>query len=247
MPISRIAFTTLACAAVVALLAFAARAAQAPKEVPVVTITGHVTPGRLPIAPGTPLFLHLGFGFSSNPPGGDFVLQRTELLFGTESVMNGTLFPSCSARRLRAANGFLGVCPKASKVGSGSATGRAVALGISSTGRLTLFNGPGGRSLTMNLSVVRPAQINATWSAPIVNMNGGRSVKVTVPVPAQLQSILGGDIDVTHIDVTTGATRVVHGRRHGYFEARHCHGGTLHGRFLFKGGITTTAAVNGAC
>jgi hypothetical protein len=247
MPISRIAYTVVACTAAVVLLAFTARAADAPAPVPVVTLTGSETPGHLPIAPGTPLTVHLHVRFSSNPPGGDFVLQGVDFNFHSDAHLNGALFPSCSASRLRYHNGDLHVCPKGSQIGGGSAAGRAVELGISASGKLTMFNGPGGKSITLNFSLVQPAQINATWSDPIVSQPDKHTILIKERDPVELQSVLGGDIDVTRIDLNVGATRIVHGKRRAYIEAGHCHGGSLHTKYYFKGGVTTTSTTRAPC
>lgn len=248
MPFSRIALTTIACGVAVAVLALAARAAEAPAPVPVVHLTGGVTPSRPPIPPGTPLSLQLHVRFSSNPLGANFVLQGVDLRFSTKARFNGALFPSCSAQRLRAAHGNLHVCPKGSRVGGGTAAGRAVTFGISGSGKLAIFNGPGGKSLTFNFSLIHPVQLNVTWSDPIVRLDGGRTILIRERDPMELQSILDSDIVVTRIDIHTGATRVVHGRRRGYIEAGNCgHGGTLHNTYYFKGGATTTTELHGAC
>jgi hypothetical protein len=246
MPISRIAYTVVACAAAVVLLAFAARA-DAPAPVPVVTMTGSETPGHLPIAPGTPLGVHLHIRFSSNPPGGDFVLLGDDFRFHSDARINGALFPSCSASRLRAANGNLRVCPKGSQIGGGSAAGRAVALNLTAGGKLTMFNGPGGKSVTLNFSLVQPAFINATWSDPIIVSRARHTILIRERDPVELQSVLGGDVDVTRIDLNVGATRIVNGRRRGWVEAGRCHGGSVVSTYFFKGGVTTTAGLKGPC
>jgi len=246
MPISRIAYTIVACAAAVLLLAFAARA-DAPAPVPVVKLTGSITPSHPPVAPGTPLHVGLHVRFSSDPPGGDFVLQGVDFFFHSDVRFNSALFPSCNASRLRKANGFLRVCPKGSLIGTGSAAGRAVALNIAAGGKLMMFNGPGGRSVTLNLSIVRPAQLNVTWSDPVTYVPGSHLIVIKERDPVQLQSILGGDIDVTRIDLDIGVTRVVHGKRRGYVEAGHCAGGMLHTKYYFKGGVTTTADLKRPC
>lgn len=194
--------------------------------------------------------LRLGTSFTSVPAGGNFVLQHAEYRFGRGARFNGALFPSCSAAKLRRAHGRLSACPKGSRVGHGIATGRAVAAGIRSSGRLTIFNGPRGRSLVLNFVVVTPAFINATFEAPIERLHGGRyAFKLSSAVPPELQSVLDGDIVVERLDVTTGATLRVGGRPRGYFEAASCppHGSAVHGDFHFNQGASATADLKVVC
>jgi hypothetical protein len=194
--------------------------------------------------------LRLSTRFRSVPAGGDFVLQRAEYRFGRGARFNGPLFPSCSAERLRRAHGRLSVCPKGSRVGSGTATGRAVAVGIRSSGRLTVFNGPGGRSVVLNFVVVVPALINVTFEAPIERLHGGRyTFKLSSAVPLELRRVLDGDAVVERLDVTAGATLRIGGRTRGYFEATTCppHGSAVHGDFQFNQGASATADLKVVC
>ncbi len=226
-------------------LAAVAPAADAPVPRPVVTISARVSPGTRPIPKDVPLTVKLDTAFSSTPPGGDLVLQRATYLFGDGARVNGALFPACSAAKLQQAHGRLSVCPPGSKIGTGIATGRAVAIGVTSSGKITIFNGPGGRSLVLNLLVVSPALIDATFSAPITRLRGGRyAFELSSAVPPELQRILDGDIVVERLAITTGATRVISGHRRGYFEAVSCPpdgGSAIRGEFTYKGGVTATA------
>jgi hypothetical protein len=232
-------------------VAAAAPAADAPAPRPVVTISAQVSPSQRPIPKDTPLTLRLSTTFESVPAGGDFVLQHADYMFGTGARFNGKLFPSCSAAKLRAARGRLSVCPSGSKIGTGLATGRAVAVGVTSSGRMTIFNGPGGRSIVLNFVVLNPALINATFEAPIVRLHGGRyAFKLSTSVPPELQRILDGDVVVKRIDITTGATRMIDGRRRGYYEAAFCpkHGGSaIHGEFEFNQGMSAAADQSVVC
>jgi hypothetical protein len=215
-----------------------APAADAPAPEPVVRLSASVRPHRLPIPNGTPMTLSLDIRFASVPEGGNFVLQGAEFLFGRGARVNAGLFPSCSAARLQAAHGRLSVCPKGSQIGSGWAAGTAVAVGISSRAKVTVFNGPGGRSFTMNVSVVNPALINETLPHPFTRLHGsGRyTSKVTATLPDELQHVLDGDIVVSRIFLAMGATRMVDGARRGYFEAFNCPrgGSPIHADFHFN-------------
>jgi len=249
MPKLRICVATATLAALV--IAAVASAADAPAPRPVVTISAQVSPGQRPIPRGTPLTLRLNTTFESVPAGGNFVLLHADYMFGKGARFNGRLFPSCSAARLRAAHGRLSACPPGSKIGTGVATGRAVAVGITSSGRMTIFNGPGGRSIVLNFVVINPALINATFQAPIVRVHGGRyAFKLSTSVPPELQRILDGDVVVQRIDISTGATRMIDGRRRGYYEAGSCpqHGGSaIHGDFEFNQGASAVADESVVC
>jgi hypothetical protein len=227
-----------------------AAATSSPSPRPVVTMAARVSPSRLPIPPGTPLALRLRTTFRSVPPGGNFVLQRAVYRFGRGARFNGPLFPSCSAARIRRARGRLSVCPSGSQVGSGVGIGRAVAVGIRSSGRLTIFNGPGGRSIVLNFVVVRPALINATFEAPMRRLHGRRyAFEFASSVPPELQRVLDGDVVVERLDMTTGATLMIDGRRRGYFEAVACPrgGSAVHGEFQFNQGASATADMKVVC
>jgi hypothetical protein len=240
-----------AAAALAALVvAAAAPAADAPVPRPVVTMTAHVSPSRLPIPNGTPMTLRMSTVFRSVPAGGNFVLEQADYKFGRGARLNGALFPSCSAEKLRRAHGRLSVCPRGSKIGHGVGVGRAVSVGITSSGRLTIFNGPGGRSIVLNFVVVRPALVDVTFDVPLRRLHGGRyAFELSTVVPPELRSILDGDIVVQRLDITTGATLTIHGRRRGYFEATTCPrgGSAIHGDFGFNQGASASADLKVVC
>ncbi len=187
----------------------------------------------------------------NHPAGSRFQLQRVVVKFPAGvGKPNGNLFPSCSAAKLKAAHGNLSVCPKGSKVGSGIATGTAVDIGVTSTGRLTLFNGPGGKSIVFNVNIITPALINDTFNAPIVKTHGKYGYVLTNDIPPDLQTILDGPIIVREIKVKTGLTRVVHGAKRGFIEAYKCpknHKAPIHSDFFFSGGVSSSADANISC
>lgn len=236
---------------IAAIAAVALSIAAAPAPAPVVTMTGRLAPKDGHVPRGTPLTFTLDTRFGSRPPGADLVLQRLVYLFPRDAVVNGRLFPSCSAAALARANGRLSVCPRGSKVGFGSATGTAVALGVTSHAVIALFNGPGGRSITMNVSITTPAVIDATFAAPLATLHGGPwGNRLTVDVPTSLQSVLDGDIVTSRIDVTTGATRTIHGVRRGYIEPRRCQASgrvRVHADFTFSRGASASANATVVC
>lgn len=230
-------------------LAVAAPAAEAPA--PVVDVSASVVPGRLPIPDGTPMTLTIDTRFSSEPAGATFVLQSVVYRFGRGARYNWRLFPTCSAAKLAAARGRLSACPRGSRIGSGFAAGTAVAVGVSSRAAITMFNGPGGRSVTMNVLLLNPAYINKTLSVPITRLrgNGKYEFKITSVLPDEFKTILDGDIVVSRLKVTTGATRMVDGVRRGLFEAKDCPraGSAVRGDFVFDQGRTVSDEIVLAC
>jgi hypothetical protein len=244
--------TLIATLAVASTLAAAATAVvpAAGGPVPVVKLTGTISPANGKLKAGTPLTVRIDARFSSVPPGGDFVLQSHDYLFPRGASVNGKLFPSCKVSTLKAAHGNLGACPKGSKIGTGVATGIAVAIGVKSHGNITLFNGPGGKSITLNIDIEHPAVINETWSASLQKTSGKYALKLSESIPDTLKTIIGGDVVVTSIDVTTFATRVVNGRKRGYVEAVNCPKSgkaPFHADFIFNQGARASADSTIAC
>jgi hypothetical protein len=242
----------VAAAAATLIVAAAAPAASAPGLT--TSISASVSPNHLvrglTNAHGMPVSLTYSATIS-HPAGSRFQLQRVIVKFPAGvGVPNGRLFPSCSAAKLRAAHNRLSACPKGSKVGRGIATGTAVDLGVTSSGVLTLFNGPGGKSITFNVNITTPALINDTFSAPLKKTSGRYGYVLTNPIPTDLQNILDGPIIVRSIRVTTSATRIVHGVKRGFIEAFKCpksHKAPLHTDFFFSQGATSSADTNITC
>jgi hypothetical protein len=209
----------IASAAAVASLALAAAAPAADAPMPTGTLKASVVPNQG--LPGTPLKLKIDNRF--NQPGGTvWVLTSLSYQFPKGARANGKIFKSCSVATLAAAKGQLSKCPKGSKIGKGVATGTAVDLDITSTGVLTMFNGPRGKSITMNIDIDNPAQINSTFKAPLKKTTGKYAYKLTVRVPANLQEILDGPIVVNRIQATTFATIIKDGVKRGFIEGVKC-------------------------
>jgi hypothetical protein len=213
----------------------------------------HLVPG-LTNKHGMPIKLKVHLGIT-HPAGSRYRLEKVVVKFPAGvGKPNGNLFPSCSVAKLEAAHNRLSACPKGSKIGSGKAVGTAVDIGVTSSGVLTLFNGPKGKSVTFNVNVTTPALINKTFSAPLRKISGRYGYVLTSNVPTELQNILDGPIIVRSIDVTTFATRVVNGVKRGYVEAFKCpksHKAPLHADFSFNtdtgGSATSSADTNIAC
>lgn len=244
----------MAAAAATLIAAVAAPAADSPDLS--TSVKASVSPNKL--VPGLtnrhgmPITLKVGLRIN-HPAGSRTRLERVVVKFPAGvGRPNGHLFPSCSVAKLERARNRLSACPPGSKIGRGIAIGTAVALNppVTSSGRLTLFNGPGGKSITFNVSVTTPALINKTFSAPLKKISGRYGYVLTSNIPTELQNILDGPIVVRSINVTTGLTRVVRGVRRGYIEAYKCPKSgkaPLHVDFGLEGGITERADTSIRC
>lgn len=244
-----------AAAAAATLLAAAAIAPAASAPGLTTSLSASVSPNHLVGGPyssrrGMPVTLKYKATIN-HPAGSRFKLVRVDVRFPAGvGKPNGNLFPSCSVAQIKAAHNSLKVCPRASKIGSGIATGTAVDLGVTSSGRLTLFNGPHGKSITFNVVITSPALINDTFSAPLKKISGGKyGYQLRSPVPTKLQNILDGPIIVRSIRVTTGATIVKNGVRRGFIEAYKCPKSgkaPIHSDFFFSEDGTNTPASSSA-
>ncbi len=192
---------------------------------PTATLTASISPNKAQNPPvnghGTPIALSLDTKIKQ-PGGTVYVLKSLEYDFPQGAVANGKLFPSCTVAILNKAHGRLSACPKGSKIGGGTAYGTAVDLGVSSTGAVTLFNGPGGKSIVTNISIIRPAVINESFSNKLIKTSGKYAYRVPVSVPPKLQTILDGPIVVKRIQLKTFATINVKGVKRGYIEGIKC-------------------------
>jgi len=243
----------IAAAAAAASLIVAAGATGAEAPGLTTSVKASVSPNKL--VPGLtnkhgmPITLKVGLKIN-HPADSRYRLEKVVVKFPSGvGKPNGKLFPTCSVAKLEAARNRLSACPKGSKIGSGIARGTAVDLGVTSSGKLTLFNGPGGKSITFNVSITTPALINKTFSAPLKKISGRYGYVLTNNIPTELQNILDGPIVVRSIDVTTGLTRVVNGVRRGYIEAYKCPRNgkaPMHADFAFNTdtGLTATSSAD---
>jgi hypothetical protein len=226
MPTIRTARIVGAVAAASLLLATAATA-DAPVQ-PVVKLTGTVSPSKIGKphgSVGTPVSLAVSTFFSSNPPGQDTAaVTKAVVSFPKGAVTNGRLFKSCSAAQLTRAHNVLSKCPKGSQIGAGTVLAKAVQLDVVSTGKVAMFNGPGGRSITFNIHATIPADINESFDAPIKRVHGKYGYTLTLVIPHALQEILPDVfVSVRNFKVkTTKATVVSHGVKRGFIEVLTC-------------------------
>lgn len=207
-------------AAAAALLVAAAPAAALS---PTGQIGGRVIPdhGR----PGTPLRLTVSVGIDPGPGEIPGTLNRAIVKFPPYAVTNGHLFPSCAADVINRARGSFSRCPAGSKIGGGTLRGDVPNLDLSNVpGRVTLFNGPGGRSITFHIYLTNPALISIAFDAPLKKTSGRYGYTLTTPVPEGLQTLIEPDSfgALRRFITTVGITKRIRGRTRGYIEGKTC-------------------------
>lgn len=240
--------------AAAAALMLAAAAPVANAVTPVVKFKkASISPSRIHTARsiGTPVALKIDTVFGTDTGAPPWTIQKAVVFFPAGAITNGRYFKSCSAAQIRAAGGLLSRCPKGSRIGGGTLRAEAfLAPPVQSNGRVTMFNGPHGRSITFNIQTSIPANINESFDAPLVRVHGKYGYKLTLPVPPDLQQILTGVyVGLEDFNVTTSGTVRVHGRKRGYIEALSCPRNgkaPLHGDFSFEDFTTGQTATTHA-
>jgi hypothetical protein len=232
----------VATATALALAAAAAPAAVAAS--PVVRLDGSARLSQQHGSAVSAAVFHVDTRFSTDTAGARlFTLQRAVIFFPDHAGTNGQLFASCSARQIERFRGNVKRCPSGSKIGGGTVTAQVQQLGVTATGRVTMFNSRHGKSIAINIRTLLPAYIDQTIEAPIVQLHGRYGEKLTIVVPHSLQEVLSGVfVGVKDFDVTiSGATRS-HGVQYSYLKARTCPRSTLHGEFGFLDSTTGLTA-----
>ncbi len=233
-------------AATVTVLAATTTAAHA--VAPVVKLKGSASLTQRSQASGklkTAAKFHVTTTFSTDTPGAQlFTIQKAVVFFPDHAGTNGRLFPSCNAQQIVRFHGNISRCPKHSEIGSGTVTAQALQLGVTSHGRVSLFNGHRGKTITGNFRTLVPADINESLDAPLEQLHGGRyGEKLTLDIPHSLQEILTGVfVGVQRFDVTIGGTVRVHGVDYTFLKARTCPKWAVHGIFDFKNWTTGQTA-----
>ncbi|MEA2495060.1 MAG: hypothetical protein QOJ29_2971 [Thermoleophilaceae bacterium] len=188
-----------------------------------VDIDSHATPVVRKFSPNTtPTTLTVNLKFHGPNGGSADTLQRAVLKFTYGAKLNGNLFPSCTAQTIRDHQ----KCPKGSVIGTGSALG---ILGGDTDNptkeqiKVTLYNGPKGKSIVFRIQGDAPAVIDVPFDAPLKTFSGGSyNFQLTVDVPELLQVIVGLPVSLDYFNVKVGATRVVKGKKRGYIETLIC-------------------------
>lgn len=187
---------------------------------------------------------HVTASFSTDTPGAEpFTIRKAVVYFPDHAGTNGRLFASCDAAQIRRLHGAVGRCPKGSKIGAGTVKARALQLGVAARGRVALFNGNRGRSVTINIQTLHPAAINESIDAPLTQLHGVYGEKLTLVVPHTLQEIIEGVyVGVQEFDVTLGGAVRVDGATYSFLRARTCPTRAVHGVFEFVDSATGLAS-----
>jgi hypothetical protein len=185
LPIKRPGRALAAAAATALLLATAPAAMGQPN-----TLNGKISPDKGPI--GSPINLTIGFTLGMDPGREAGTLSRVDLFFPPNARTNGAKFPSCSMETINARRSFAG-CPKGSQIGRGRIMADVPATDVFNVpAYMTIFNGRGGRSVTIHILAENPVQISQAFSAPLVRTKGRFGYHLTAVIPIELQEIADG-------------------------------------------------------
>jgi hypothetical protein len=191
-----------------------------PKSVGLLTVTTTTTP-----APGEE---------------GTFATKTAVIYFDKNMVFSGSKFKTCAASQVVKDERK---CPSGSKVGSGSATARFAGQTIALT--VKAYNGPGGNRLSLLVDNAA-FNIHNALQGTLTNATGSYGKKLTVTIPANLQSPLPGQFaTLTQFITKVGATS----KGVPYVGLKGCSGGKLKlkGVFNYTDGTSKTATTTVKC
>ena len=179
----------LAAAAATALLLTAAAAPSALAARG--SLSGSISPNKGPI--GSPIALSIGAVLDPDTPDRERgTLSQIELFFPPNARTNGARFPYCAPETINARRSFSG-CPKGSRIGSGSLRADVPAVPVSDVpGDIVIFNGKGGKSVTINIEAHNPVEIFEAFPAKLVKTKGRYGYHLTGVIPRSLQEINDG-------------------------------------------------------
>jgi hypothetical protein len=185
-----------------------------PKSVGILTVTTTTTP-----APGEE---------------GTFATKTAVIFFDKNIVFGGSKFRSCSASQVVSDDSK---CPAGSKVGGGTSVARFAGQTVALT--VKAYNGPGGNKLSL-LVDNQQFGIHAALAGTLSNATGNYGKKLTVTIPANLQSPLPGQFaTLTQFLTKVGGTS----KGTPYVGLKGCSGGKLKfkGTFNYTDGTSKTA------
>jgi hypothetical protein len=187
-----------------------------------VTIDSHVTPVIRAFTPKTTAStLTVNLDFTGENGTAADTLSKVVLKFTYGARVNGKYFPSCTADTIRNHK----ACPKGSLIGTGTGLG-TVGEPPNATEepiKLTLYNGPKGKSIVFRVQGEAPVVIDVPFDADFKTLSGGNyNYQLTVPIPDILQRVAGLPISIKFLKVKVGATTKVKGKKKGWIETMIC-------------------------
>lgn len=213
LPIKRHGRALVAATATALLLATAPAAMGQPNS-----LNGSINPDKGPI--GSPIRLTIGFRLDADPGKEAGTLTKVDLFFPPNARTNGALFPSCSPDTINARRSFAG-CPKGSKIGTGRIKADVPAADVFNVpATMTIFNGRGGKSVTIHIYAENPVLISEAFTAPLQKTSGRFGYHLTAPIPYTLQEINDGWFtQVRSLTSTINASITRGGRRIPYIQS----------------------------
>lgn len=138
----------------------------------------------------------------------------------------GSKFPACSLATLNDQSKGPSKCPSGSKIGGGSAVARIGTNPDSPTETLkvTVFNGPKGKSVLIYLLGTEPANVSGAFPGNLIPVRSTKyAMKLDVKIPQQFyEPVPGFFTPLTDFNTTIKATRRVKGVQYGLVSTTSC-------------------------
>jgi hypothetical protein len=187
-----------------------------------VDVDSHVTPViRAFTTKTTPATLGLNLTFHGADGQEPATLKEVIFRFTYGARLMGKFFPSCTAQMIRNHE----LCPKGSAIGKGTGLGKVGGPPNAAEEPITvtLYNGPGGKSIVFRIRGEQPAVIDVPFDAPLKTFTGGTyNFQLDVVVPDILQRIAGLPVSLDFLNVKVAATTKRKGKKIGYIETLIC-------------------------
>lgn len=141
-------------------------------------------------------------------------------------VFQGAKFPACSLSTLNDPNKGPTKCPSGSKIGGGTATASVGTEPGSQTEALkvTVFNGPKGKSVNLYLLGTQPAAVAGAFASKLTPIKrGAYAMKLDTRIPQNLYEPAPGFFTpLTDFNIAIKATRRVKGKQYGVVASTSC-------------------------
>jgi len=212
-----------------------------------VTPTTAIKASVSPTKKGTkkkPRNVKLNVELITTPAPGDpaFATRSTVVHFDKNIKFDGKHLKSCSQSQVQSDDTK---CPKASRVGSGSATGSA--LGLTENLTVTAYNGPRGNKIELLVDGQSPLQIHQVIEGKLQSDSGKYGKKLVVAIPEALQQPAPGAF-ATLTDFKT-SVKGTGSKKRPFVGLAGCSKKKLNYKsdFVFTDGSTSTATSTSKC